>query len=172
MILRHEPHVTRLQSRIKKGKRGVFSCEERLQGIRFEARSTSRRPLCEPTHAPHNPHAMEYNYYTPLARTDTVSTNATAPNLPGPGRNLGLLLDRVGKQVESFMNKCANQSGMGPVATAREIRQLRRYEDLTVQERYSLPPLQVPKREAKKLKKRCDKLLKFVGRAHTTSPRY
>ncbi|KLO08855.1 hypothetical protein SCHPADRAFT_981278 [Schizopora paradoxa] len=112
---------------------------------------------------------MSYNHssqFTSLIRTDTrssVSTNATAPNLPGPGRILGLLLDRVGKRIESFLNRCANRSGMGPVATAREIRLLRRYGELTIQERYSLPPIQLSKRETKKLKKRCDTLLKFVG---------
>lgn len=100
-----------------------------------------------------------------LIRTDTlstVSTNATAPNLPGPGRNIGLLLDRVGKHVETIFNKCATRFKMGPVATARKIRQLRRYDELTVQERYSLPPMQLPKSEAKKLRRYCDKLLKFI----------
>ncbi|KLO08853.1 hypothetical protein SCHPADRAFT_1000672 [Schizopora paradoxa] len=108
---------------------------------------------------------MSYANHLPLARIDSmasVSTNATAPNLPGPGRNLGLLLDRVGKRVESFLNKCASRSGMGPIATAQKIRQLRRYSELTLREHYSLSPMRLTKSDAKKLIKYCDKLLGFL----------
>ncbi|KLO08844.1 hypothetical protein SCHPADRAFT_931543 [Schizopora paradoxa] len=108
---------------------------------------------------------MPYNYHTQLARTDThvsVSTNATAPNLPGPGRNLGLLLDGVGKRVESILNKCANRIGMGPVPVAQEIRILSRHNESTIYERYSMPPRRLSEKETKALKKRCNKLLKFT----------
>ncbi|KLO08845.1 hypothetical protein SCHPADRAFT_944117 [Schizopora paradoxa] len=93
----------------------------------------------------------------------SVSTNATAPNLPGPGRLVGLLLDGVGNRIESLLNKCANRIGMGPAHIAQEIRLLRGLRDLTIRELYSMHSSQLSEREKKKLKKRCNKLLKFAG---------
>ncbi|KLO06426.1 hypothetical protein SCHPADRAFT_1002353 [Schizopora paradoxa] len=109
---------------------------------------------------------MSYNYFIPISRTDTQSTdstNATAPNLPGPGRNLGRLLDSVGKRLEFFLSKCATRFGIDPVAVAREIRLLRRTEELTIAERYSQSSCQLSNREVKILKKLCEKLMKLAG---------
>ncbi|KLO07255.1 hypothetical protein SCHPADRAFT_945441 [Schizopora paradoxa] len=94
----------------------------------------------------------------------SVSTNATAPNLPGPGRNLGLLLDSVGNRIESLLNKYANHVGMGPASVAQEIRLLSRHNELEIGDprRYLIPPRQLPQQEKKALKKKCKKLLKFV----------
>ena len=105
------------------------------------------------------------SYGVPLAKTVThasLSTNATAPNLPGPGRLLGLLLDRLGKGLESSVNQGAGRLGMGPEAVAREIRQLRRHETMTIGERYSSSRGPLSKREARTLKQRCEKLLKYA----------
>lgn len=43
--------------------------------------------------------------------SSSLSTTATAPNLPGPGRNLGLLLGRLGGGLERFVNKRAERFG-------------------------------------------------------------
>ncbi|KLO07246.1 hypothetical protein SCHPADRAFT_656886 [Schizopora paradoxa] len=108
---------------------------------------------------------MSHNYRTPLIRTDTsssVSTNATAPNQPGPGRLVGRLFDRLGKRIESLLNKRASNLGTGPVPVAQEIRSLRRHRELTLLERYSMPPRKLSEGEAKTLKKLCNKLVKYV----------
>lgn len=69
-------------------------------------------------------------YNSTIRRFDTgltASTNATAPNLPGPGRNVGRLFDWLGGRLESFINKHASQIGCGPQAVADEIRRLRQH---------------------------------------------
>ncbi|KAH8115070.1 hypothetical protein DFH11DRAFT_1743234 [Phellopilus nigrolimitatus] len=43
----------------------------------------------------------------------TLSTNATAPNLPGPGRILGLGYDAGGRILEKRLNRFATNLGMG-----------------------------------------------------------
>ncbi|KLO08847.1 hypothetical protein SCHPADRAFT_592790 [Schizopora paradoxa] len=103
--------------------------------------------------------------YSHLTRTDTrttISSTATADDLPGPGRILDGLLQRLGRRVESFLNGYANRFGLGPVYVAEEIRFLSRYGELTIFDRYSLPPRHLSKREMKGLKKRCDRLLRYV----------
>ncbi|KLO06424.1 hypothetical protein SCHPADRAFT_933077 [Schizopora paradoxa] len=112
-----------------------------------------------------NVDATPNNPRTSLLSIDShpsVSTNATAPNLPGPGRNLGLLLSRVGNQIETLLNKCANRFGMGPISVAKEIRLLCRHNEMTILELYTLSSRHLTDREVKKVKKRCKKLLKFV----------
>ncbi|KLO07297.1 hypothetical protein SCHPADRAFT_1001765, partial [Schizopora paradoxa] len=39
----------------------------------------------------------------------SLSSTATAPNLPGPGRNIGLLFDRLGNGLERFASKRAER---------------------------------------------------------------
>ncbi len=73
-----------------------------------------------------------------LARIDTnssVSTNATAPNLPGPGRTVGLAIDWLGAQLEKFINISAQWRGLEPKAIAQEIRRLVRHDQRTITER-------------------------------------
>lgn len=104
----------------------------------------------------------------PLSRTDTsssVSTNATASNLPGPGRTVGLLLDWLGAHVEKCMNLWADQSGLGPNAVAQEIRRLRRHDETSVVERHAGSVVQllgVSERDEKTVRKLCKKLLKYA----------
>ncbi len=59
--------------------------------------------------------------------TDSIASDATAPNIPGPGRNLGRLFDALGTRLEKFLNRRAGRLNRGPVAVAEEIRNLRRY---------------------------------------------
>lgn len=99
-----------------------------------------------------------------LTRTvsvSTVSTDATASNLPGPGRIVGNVLEALGDRLSSFINKVAMRRGLGPEAVAQEIRRLRRHHETTWQQRHSAPQTQLSSREEKALKKYCEKLLTY-----------
>ncbi|KLO06432.1 hypothetical protein SCHPADRAFT_690375 [Schizopora paradoxa] len=93
---------------------------------------------------------------------NTVDTNATAPNLPGPGRTVGLLLDMLGKRLESFLNKRATKRGLGPKAVAEDIRMFRKHRVMSLSKRYTASLEQLPKKDAKGLKRRCKILLGYV----------
>lgn len=100
-----------------------------------------------------------------LARTDTdssVSSMATAPNLPGPGRNVGLLFDFLGARVEKFMNARAERHGLGPRAVAEEISRLRRHSETTIIERHAGFVVQLTDKEERAFQKLCKKLLKYA----------
>lgn len=51
----------------------------------------------------------------------SISTNATAPNLPGAGRMVGLFYDAAGRVLEMNLNKFARRIGLGPQAVATRI---------------------------------------------------
>ncbi|KLO07254.1 hypothetical protein SCHPADRAFT_945440 [Schizopora paradoxa] len=116
---------------------------------------------------------MSYDYYASnprlhgeaLTRTDTRSTSSTATedDRVGAGRTMDKWLQKIGRRFESLLNRWANQRGMGPVPLAQEIRRLTNHNGKIVLERCSLPPRQVSRSEMRALKKRCNKLLKFVG---------
>ncbi|KLO06431.1 hypothetical protein SCHPADRAFT_986440 [Schizopora paradoxa] len=55
----------------------------------------------------------------------TQSTNATASNLPGPGRNIGRLFNWLGGRLEFMVNKQATQLASKPREIAEEIRTMR-----------------------------------------------
>ncbi len=55
-----------------------------------------------------DPNSDATSIHTTLTTT-SISTTATAPNLPGPGRNLGLLLGRLGDGLERFVNNRAEK---------------------------------------------------------------
>lgn len=100
-----------------------------------------------------------------MTRSDTISSiasDATASNLPGPGRTVGLLFDWLGNRFEVFLNKMATRRGLGPTATAREIRRLRRHYDTSFQSRLATALCSLPQAEVRTLKKLCDKLLKYT----------
>lgn len=97
-----------------------------------------------------------------LVRSDTVDTNATAPNLPGPGRTLGLMLDMLGKRLESSLNKRAVKRGLGPESVARNIRLFRRHHEMSISERYSAASEEISSKEKKRLTKRCKILLRYA----------
>lgn len=56
--------------------------------------------------------------------TYSLSTNATAPNLPGAGRLLGKLYDAGGRSLESRLNRVATKAGFGPDACLQRIRSM------------------------------------------------
>lgn len=47
--------------------------------------------------------------------------NETAPNLPGPGRTLGLIYDALGRILEERLNHAARKIGLGPDAALERI---------------------------------------------------
>ncbi|KLO06125.1 hypothetical protein SCHPADRAFT_699894 [Schizopora paradoxa] len=105
------------------------------------------------------------HHETFLARQDSissVSTNATAPNLPGAGRTVGLLMDFLGLHLEFFMNMRAQRFGLGPEAIAQEIRLLRKHHDTSILERHEMSTVELNRSEARTLKKLCKKLLKYA----------
>lgn len=51
----------------------------------------------------------------------SISTNATAPNLPGPGRTIGLFYEFSGRLLERTLNVRAEKWGLGPQAAAMRI---------------------------------------------------
>ncbi|KLO11463.1 hypothetical protein SCHPADRAFT_469133 [Schizopora paradoxa] len=59
----------------------------------------------------------------------SIASDATGPNNPGPGRNLGRLYDALGAKFENFLNKKAARSNYGPDVLAQRIRELRRYRE-------------------------------------------
>ncbi len=104
-----------------------------------------------------------------LTRSDTISsisTNATAPNLLGPGRTVGLLFDRLGAHVEKFLNIGAHRRGLGPKAVGQEIRRLLRHNETTIVERHSGFAYQFTAKEEKALRKLCERLLKYARFVH------
>ncbi|KLO08988.1 hypothetical protein SCHPADRAFT_586305 [Schizopora paradoxa] len=48
-----------------------------------------------------------------LERTDSIDSNATAPNIPGPGRNVGRLYDVLGSKFEDFLRRKGPRLGLG-----------------------------------------------------------
>ncbi len=103
--------------------------------------------------------------HSSLVRVQTcssISTNATAHNLVGPGRNVGLLFDWLGAHLEALMNRRATRLGLGPDAVVEAIRLLLRHRETTFTERHRLPLKPSTAVEAKKLKKLCKKLLRYA----------
>ncbi|KLO06943.1 hypothetical protein SCHPADRAFT_1002030 [Schizopora paradoxa] len=106
----------------------------------------------------------KHHYCAMLARFNsrsTISTNATAPNLPGPGRTLGLLLNDLGKRLELFINLLAMRRGLGPRAVAREIRLLRQHNKMSPTDQRTATTSSLSKRHMRELKKLCGKILKY-----------
>ncbi len=68
-----------------------------------------------------------------LVRTnsiDSIATDATAQNNPGPGRNVGRLFDALGTRIEGLLNRRAGRLKLGPDAVAQKIRNLYQHRDL------------------------------------------
>ena len=71
--------------------------------------------------------ASPFHDSIPLRRSLSVSTNATADNLPGPGRALDNLYQSLGRRFESIANRLAVKAGLGPAAQEAKIIQLIEY---------------------------------------------
>ena len=106
-----------------------------------------------------------YDDHARLIRTDslsTVSTTATAPNLPGAGRTVGLALEWFGGRVEEIANSVATRRGLGPDAVARDIHLLCRHDLTSFSYRHHSPMRVLSTAEHKTLKKLCRKLLNYA----------
>ncbi len=100
-----------------------------------------------------------------LVRVDTgssIASDATADNLPGPGRNVGRLFTWLGRRLESMINTTAGQMNLGPEAVAEKIRLLCRHYETSEVERLTSSVGPLSKAERKRLNKLCKKLLKYA----------
>ena len=96
----------------------------------------------------------------------SVSTNATASNLVGAGRTLGLAIDKAGSWLERCANRWATRRGHGPHEVAEAIRKIQAdrtlvalsYDRLWKHER--LYPIE--DRDKKDLRKKCKMLLAYT----------
>ncbi|KLO18107.1 hypothetical protein SCHPADRAFT_936566 [Schizopora paradoxa] len=61
------------------------------------------------------------NFSAELTETDSIASDATAPNIPGPGRIIGLLYDAAGSKMERFVNRTAGLYRLGPQAIVEDI---------------------------------------------------
>ncbi len=80
------------------------------------------------------------NVYGALRRTatiSTISTNATADNLPGPGRNVGLLFGWIGGHLEVRLGRVMSHRGYGPDAVADTLARVRRHHRRPAADFYS-----------------------------------
>lgn len=88
----------------------------------------------------------------------SIDSDATASNLIGAGRTVGLLFDSLGDRLEQFVNRMAERRGAGPSVVSRHIRQIRHHRVTRLHERYIE---QMCVSEERTLKKLCKKLLKY-----------
>ena len=76
----------------------------------------------------HDTHTFSYQPFS-LQRTDTISSTATADNLPGPGRALDNLFQYLGRKVENSLNRMARKINVGSSAEGEELGSLVRFMD-------------------------------------------
>ncbi|KAI5115038.1 hypothetical protein M0805_006707 [Coniferiporia weirii] len=90
----------------------------------------------------------------------SISSNATAPDLPGAGRTIGLFYNFAGKIIEHNLNKLATRWGAGPYPVARKVH---RYFELTDRDTWSTTEFSlVSSKENKKVKRQIRTLLKHA----------
>ncbi len=101
-----------------------------------------------------------------LIRYDTkssIDSTATAPNLPGAGRTVGLLFDWLGARLEKVHNSHASKLGYDPDIVSQNIRQLCRHDERSIVERHKRPEIQLTRTEKRNLNKLCKKLILYSG---------
>lgn len=95
---------------------------------------------------------------------DTFSTNATADNLPGAGRIVGLAYGYGGRHLETYLNKVAEEKlGLGPRTLAVQIKRRSPLPDRPS----SLVTVESEAERSARIKKDrrdCRRLLKYVTR--------
>lgn len=96
-----------------------------------------------------------------LIRAESIDSNATASNNPGPGRNLGRLYDAVGGQIEHLLNKTAGRRRLGPDLIAEEICNLLKHADKQDGNFIYHVPIAPTVEENIVLEKLCQKLFKY-----------
>jgi len=97
-----------------------------------------------------------------LIRYDTkssIDSTATAPNLPGAGRTVGLLFDWLGARLEKALNSRASKLGYDPDVVSQNIRQLCGHDKRSIVERHKCSEIQLSRAEKRNLNKLCKKLI-------------
>ncbi len=106
-----------------------------------------------------------YPYDHPaLSRVNTcssVASDATASNLPGAGRTIGLLLNALGARFETFLNRRAARLRLGPEGVAQKIRDLRGHDEVSIFQRHAVPIGPITEKEANALRRLCKKIIKY-----------
>lgn len=108
---------------------------------------------------------MAQRAFCPITRTASYDSDATADNLPGAGRSLGLLFGFLGRRLESAVGRFMANRGHGPNAIADTVARLRQHSERSLCEIYvecatrTAPPL--GETERKKLAKKCKKLIRY-----------
>lgn len=131
-------------------------------GSRLERLLTKRASRA--SHTPQSFQLVPLGRQFESASTESIASDATSPNNPGPGRNLGLFLDKYGKRFERFANRTAGHFRLGPQPVVEEIRGICRGREKrlgTFWHLNILDKLAHTDREYTILKKRCQKLLKY-----------
>lgn len=106
---------------------------------------------------------LEFDQELDMSDSESIDTNATAPNNPGPGRNVGLLFDAVGKKIELVLNRTAGRLNLGPDAVAWQIRNLRHYRESFIVGRDRNKGAPPTYEELRVIKRLCRRLLKYCG---------
>jgi hypothetical protein len=115
-----------------------------------------------------------------LIRVDSVSTNVTEDDRPGPGRALDNLFQFAGRKLEELLNMIAVRMGAGPVATeiklAPVLRCLGSNWSPDVAFTLTTTDMNNPYRQRlikgwdKKADKNCKKILKYARYVSKTAP--
>jgi len=108
-----------------------------------------------------------------LRRISSIDSNATADNLPGPGRTLGLFFAYLGRNLERGMGALAARRGYGPDAVADAIACLRVHHQRTICDMYIAEVEQsgavFEGSRRRKLEKKCKKLVRYSLRGSSDS---
>ena len=93
----------------------------------------------------HNVDQHDFDKYGFFVKKDTTheaddrsvftSTNATASNLPGPGRTLDLFYQFLGRKLEVWLSEPLRRIGVGPIGVSRRI--IRRSSDMRLMDSVS-----------------------------------
>ena len=146
-------HIGRLRSRFRKGKQNesqaLHSSEDLAQSL-FPQDEEAGETL----------ESSEKS-----ASQESFSTNATAPNLPGTGRVLGLLYDALGNKLVNWMSKWAVKHGYSPEVVGEDVygkmyvlrcnnRQKAKSDVVRIED--------LSKSETLELRKACKRILKYA----------
>lgn len=128
-------------------------------GSKFERFLNNTAGLNRKTERPDTQYGLQLYRANSL---DSIASDATGPNNPGPGRNLGRLYDAVGGRIEGVLNRRAGKLKLGPEAVAEEIRILRQHIELSSGRKILGGfPRELTSEEHRLVKKHCRRLLKY-----------
>ncbi|KLO07929.1 hypothetical protein SCHPADRAFT_626588 [Schizopora paradoxa] len=108
---------------------------------------------------------MTQRAFCSVSRIASYDSDATADNLLGGGRNLGVLFSFLGYKFESLIGRFAESRGHGPKGVGKKIAHLRQHDSRSLCQIYvdfasGAPPV-LSKVERKKLVRYCRKLIRY-----------